>query len=253
MERKCIICGKLFDGYSTSKTCGKECRQIRSNQMFNVNKLKHETTKTKICVVCKTPFETSNNARVTCSDICSRERNYNGNKYIAVKRENVAMIGLRYIRQIRSLSTDDVAKMLDVPRVTLGTWEQKTSPIPADKLKMLSDIFGVEENILMKEMNDETKSIILLNEYMSINANKSKESPKDLHIDMFGKRRIKAKDLKIGDIICSQDSSEDIKVLNILSLNRELHVLGRDLRKNDTVHTYKTEDLIIILVLVKTE
>ena len=58
------------------------------------------------------------------------------------------MNGLRYIRNKCNLSLSELASKLGVTRQMISAWENGRKPIPSGRLKELSQIFGIEEELL---------------------------------------------------------------------------------------------------------
>lgn len=74
------------------------------------------------------------------------------------------MIGLTYIRQIKGLSMQDVADMIGVTKQTISKWEGGLKPISYSSLKSLSEKLNIQEYIIVKEVDNITKVIILKEE-----------------------------------------------------------------------------------------
>lgn len=106
MERKCIICGSLFQAkYSKSAFCSDECRAERQRQYSaayvakrrEINKAKGYEE--KYCVICGKEYQPTSGKQKTCSERCKkiekaryqaewyRERKNEGEHYDKTKTE----------------------------------------------------------------------------------------------------------------------------------------------------------------------
>lgn len=106
MERKCIICGSLFQAkYSKSAFCSDECRAERQRQYSaayvakrrEINKAKGYEE--KYCVICGKEYQPTSGKQKTCSERCKkiekaryqaewyRERKGEGEHYDKTKQE----------------------------------------------------------------------------------------------------------------------------------------------------------------------
>lgn len=75
-----------------------------------------------------------------------------------MKKGDFTMNGLTYIRKLCNLSSCDVADILGVSRQAVSSWENGKI-IPEDRLKQLSNYFGVQENYF-SEITDEDKEYL---------------------------------------------------------------------------------------------
>lgn len=62
MIKECIICGKVFDGANASKTCSKECSNIRKSQTDKLKRIKERA--------CKSCGKKYVGTKMFCSDEC---------------------------------------------------------------------------------------------------------------------------------------------------------------------------------------
>ena len=106
MERKCIICGSVFQArYSKSAFCSDECRAERQRQYSaayvakrrEINKAKGYEE--KYCVICGKEYQPTSGKQKTCSERCKkiekaryqaewyRERKSEGEHYDKTKTE----------------------------------------------------------------------------------------------------------------------------------------------------------------------
>ena len=106
MERKCIICGSVFQArYSKSAFCSDECRAERQRQYSaayiakrrEINKAKGYEE--KYCVICGKEYQPTSGKQKTCSERCKkiekaryqaewyRERKNEGEHYDKTKTE----------------------------------------------------------------------------------------------------------------------------------------------------------------------
>lgn len=106
MERKCIICGSIFQArYSKSAFCSDECRAERQRQLSEayvakrreINKAKGYEE--KYCVICGKEYQPTSGKQKTCSERCKkiekaryqaewyRERKSEGEHYEKTKTE----------------------------------------------------------------------------------------------------------------------------------------------------------------------
>ena len=106
MERKCIICGSIFQArYSKSAFCSDECRAERQRQYSadyvakrrEINKAKGYEE--KYCVICGKEYQPTSGKQKTCSERCKkiekaryqaewyRERKNEGEHYDKTKTE----------------------------------------------------------------------------------------------------------------------------------------------------------------------
>ena len=106
MERKCIICGSIFQArYSKSAFCSDECRAERQRQYSaayvakrrEINKAKGYEE--KYCVICGKEYQPTSGKQKTCSERCKkiekaryqaewyRERKNEGEHYDKTKEE----------------------------------------------------------------------------------------------------------------------------------------------------------------------
>ena len=106
MERKCIICGSIFQArYSKSAFCSDECRAERQRQLSadyvakrrEINKAKGYEE--KYCVICGKEYQPTSGKQKTCSERCKkiekaryqaewyRERKSEGEHYDKTKTE----------------------------------------------------------------------------------------------------------------------------------------------------------------------
>ena len=106
MERKCIICGSIFQArYSKSAFCSDECRAERQRQYSaayvakrrEINKAKGYEE--KYCVICGKEYQPTSGKQKTCSERCKkiekaryqaewyRERKSEGEHYDKTKTE----------------------------------------------------------------------------------------------------------------------------------------------------------------------
>lgn len=106
MERKCIICGSIFQArYSKSAFCSNECRAERQRQLSaayiakrrEINKAKGYEE--KYCVICGKEYQPTSGKQKTCSERCKkiekaryqaewyRERKSEGEHYDKTKTE----------------------------------------------------------------------------------------------------------------------------------------------------------------------
>ena len=106
MERKCIICGSVFQArYSKSAFCSDECRAERQRQYSaayvakrrEINKAKGYEE--KYCVICGKEYQPTSGKQKTCSERCKkiekaryqaewyRERKNEGEHYDKTKEE----------------------------------------------------------------------------------------------------------------------------------------------------------------------
>ena len=106
MERKCIICGNIFQArYSKSAFCSDECRAERQRQLSadyvakrrEINKAKGYEE--KYCVICGKEYQPTSGKQKTCSERCKkiekaryqaewyRERKSEGEHYDKTKTE----------------------------------------------------------------------------------------------------------------------------------------------------------------------
>ena len=106
MERKCIICGSVFQArYSKSAFCSDECRAERQRQLSaayvakrrEINKAKGYEE--KYCVICGKEYQPTSGKQKTCSERCKkiekaryqaewyRERKNEGEHYDKTKPE----------------------------------------------------------------------------------------------------------------------------------------------------------------------
>lgn len=106
MERKCIICGNIFQAkYSKSAFCSDECRAERQRQLSaayvakrrEINKAKGYEE--KYCVICGKEYQPTSGKQKTCSERCKkiekaryqaewyRERKGEGEHYDKTKTE----------------------------------------------------------------------------------------------------------------------------------------------------------------------
>lgn len=79
MERKCIICGNVFQArYSKSAFCSNECRAERQRQLSadyvakrrEINKAKGYEE--KYCVICGKEYQPTSGKQKTCSERCKK-------------------------------------------------------------------------------------------------------------------------------------------------------------------------------------
>lgn len=83
------------------------------------------------------------------------------------------MNGLKCVRKICNLSAEDVADILGVSRQAVSSWENGKT-IPEDRLKQLSEYFGISEKYFAEIAEDDRK--ILLNTAMVREDFKGKEA-----------------------------------------------------------------------------
>ena len=123
MERKCIICGNIFQArYSKSAFCSDECRAERQRQLSaayvakrrEINKAKGYEE--KYCVICGKEYQPTSGKQKTCSERCKkiekaryqaewyRERKSEGEHYDKTKTEKP-----KKPKKKDSLTTDAVA------------------------------------------------------------------------------------------------------------------------------------------------
>lgn len=89
MIKECIICGKVFDGANASKTCSKECSNIRKSQTDKLKRIKERVckscgkkyigTKMFCCDDCRHNY-TIKNRKVVCCVCVTCGKNFNSKK-----------------------------------------------------------------------------------------------------------------------------------------------------------------------------
>ena len=123
MERKCIICGSVFQArYSKSAFCSDKCRAERQRQLSadyvakrrEINKAKGYEE--KYCVICGKEYQPTSGKQKTCSERCKkiekaryqaewyRERKAEGEHYDKTKEEKP-----KKLKKKDSLTADAVA------------------------------------------------------------------------------------------------------------------------------------------------
>jgi transcriptional regulator with XRE-family HTH domain len=78
------------------------------------------------------------------------------------------MIGLTYIRQVKGISMQELAKQLKVSKQTISKWENKIVKISEDRQIDLEYIFIIDRKYIINEVTDEAKLIILNKEIANI-------------------------------------------------------------------------------------
>ena len=107
MERKCIICGSIFQArYSKSALCSDACREERQRQHSakyvvkrRENNKQEKNYENKYCVICGKEYQPTSGKQKTCSERCKkiekaryqaewyRERKNEGEHYDKTKEE----------------------------------------------------------------------------------------------------------------------------------------------------------------------
>lgn len=96
MQKKCTICGSLFESHYGTEVCSESCRLERKriyDANSNARRKNHESNipVTKVCPVCGKEFETFRNKYCSkeCAEIVKKKNLHLYNKYYyKTRREN---------------------------------------------------------------------------------------------------------------------------------------------------------------------
>jgi len=91
MDKKCVVCGKMFKTKGKEITCSEECKLKRRRQTQRDFVIKHGkiTEHTKTCVICGKTFSTYREKQITCSKECNYQNTRNNIKKHQIENKDI--------------------------------------------------------------------------------------------------------------------------------------------------------------------
>lgn len=114
------------------------------------------------------------------------------------------MSSLNWIRNLYKLSMEDLAKheKMKVSKQLISQWENGKRPISKQKLKILSEIFGIKEEYFTRELTDDDKQQIEFTRYQQ-------------EIEEIEKRICEsANGYEYEDTVIDKDTGQEIRIIN---------------------------------------